>query len=359
MKLTSAVLLVGASLLIGCGPKGVTPDLLLEAPRLPSPTSARYVRSQGQPSDAVITELAKAHRWDESLSGAAASLALNWAELGTVPTTWRAREASWQAGYAYPVSTLRGWGSPIGSEPPPELLEWLAALKPEVDLGLVRARGTDGDFWVGLAATPAHDLGSLPRQIQVGGRIDLPVVAGAEATISAPDGRLFRASLEIPQPIEADQRGEWLVEVRQADRRIALFPIYAGMMPPEEVLIEPMGRPESAQRAEEQVRQAWQNARGAYGREPLEDDTMLTAAARSAITEGAANSAQVSQTLSYREDRIWFIECRAKTIEACMDQIVWNPAARPALLQIAGHQGLAVTLSDTEIHVFGWVADPR
>lgn len=345
--------------LMGCGPKGITPDLLAEAPRLPSPTSAQYVRTQTQPSDPVVAELAKGRTWEESLSGAAAALALDWAESGTAPTTWRAREAAWQAGYAYPVSTLRGWGSPVGAEPPPDLTAWIQSLDAKHDLGLVRARGATGDFWVGLAAQPSHDLGSLPRQLQIGSRLDLPVLPSGEATVSAPDGRLFRAPMAIAQPIEVDQQGEWLVEVRADDRRVALFPVYAGMMPPDEALITPLGRPESAERADAQVRAAWQDIRGAYGRGPLVDDTMLASAARSALTQGSANAGEVAQTLGYPEEKIWHIECRAKTVESCLDQIVWNPASRPALLHAGGHQGLAIELDDTHLRVFGWVADPR
>src|SRR5690606_27529378 len=88
----AALLLLGA-----CAGKQVdpTPDWN-STPQLPSPRAGSYARVPATPADPVVAALAAGHRWDESLSGAAAGLALAAVRGEGSLEEWLIREAAWQ-----------------------------------------------------------------------------------------------------------------------------------------------------------------------------------------------------------------------------------------------------------------------
>ena len=61
-------------------------------PRLPSPHSGTYARATSTPNDPVIAAIMGQHKWDASLSGAAAGLAVGRLMNNRAVTAWRARE---------------------------------------------------------------------------------------------------------------------------------------------------------------------------------------------------------------------------------------------------------------------------
>ena len=92
----SAVLLA-LCLFTGCrgGPSPASVADYAQAPQLPAPSAGTYARVPAIPNDPVVAMTAKNMRWDASLSGAAAGLALDFLEKGQPITDWSAREAVW------------------------------------------------------------------------------------------------------------------------------------------------------------------------------------------------------------------------------------------------------------------------
>lgn len=154
-----------ALLLAGCGHKAPNAAMLQAAPKLPAPRGSTYVSVNGEPGDPTIARLIHGHPWNETLSGAAAGLALDWADGRGELSGWEVREAAWQAGWAWPVLEVRGWMTAQAAPPPQELVDWLETLEQDQELGLVRARGRQGDAWVALRGKPRGSLGVKPRQV--------------------------------------------------------------------------------------------------------------------------------------------------------------------------------------------------
>ena len=114
-----------------CGPKLPSESALQAVPRLPAPRASAYANVQGSSSDPVVAKMSRNKLWNESLSGAAAGLALNWASGTGELAAWEVREAAWQAGWPWPVLEVRGWMTPPAGEPPQELIDWLEEITEE------------------------------------------------------------------------------------------------------------------------------------------------------------------------------------------------------------------------------------
>lgn len=345
------------ALLIGCVPK-VPPEAALEAPpKLPAPRAAAYVNVTGVPSDPVIARLARGLAWNESLSGAAAGLALNWASGEGELAAWEVREAAWQAGWAWPVAEVRGWMTPQAASPPQELVDWLATVDPTHDLGLVRARGARGDAWVGLSGAPRGTLAVQPRQIDIGGVLSFAPMSGAELAVADPIGVVKTYRLDEPRDVHVDVAGEWLVEVRDPQGLIALFPVYAGMVPPEAAVLTERQRPASGDHATTEFRALLNEVREIYGRAPYAEDLLIQSAANALVDKTTTSSAsELAKTLGYDQDRTWKLSCTARTLADCADRLLWNPRARPALLVEQADAGLAAELVAEGVHVVVLVA---
>ena len=106
-------------------------------------------------------------------------------------------------------------------------MAWLEKVPADVDLGLVRARGSNGDVWIGITARPRADIGNVPRLAKEGDVLELAVFEGGRNIVANANGTLIddlRVGLNLP--------GEWLIRMDDAQGTVALFPIYVTLPPP-------------------------------------------------------------------------------------------------------------------------------
>jgi hypothetical protein len=337
---------------VGCPKPTVPPAAPWESvPHLPSPTASVYNRSPETPPDRPVAGL------DASLSGAAAALALELVQGKPLSLTrWRVREALWRAGYPYPVDDAKAWTAGPSGAPPPQLLDWLAAVHDDDDLGLVRARGHDDDVWVALKARPAVKLGPVPRQVPLGGKLVLPAIPGATWAVADANGNLQRGDLTAPVELDAGSAGEWLVEVSVDGASVALFPVYVGMVPPAVSLITDGPSLRTAADALARTESLLAGIRDVYGATPLARDFMLDAGARSLLNGNAGSQDGVAKSLGLPAEQTALWECTGTTVEACLDRVVWKPENRRALLDDQSGLGLAARVDDAGVHLVGIVS---
>lgn len=337
-------------------PAQTAAQLYASRPHLPAPRAGSYTRLATQPDDPVIAALVRGLTWDASLSGAAAGLALAALEGQTGMYAWQVREKAWDAGYPYPPTRVRFWSTPLNAAPPPELLEFVRTLDASTDLGLVRARGDEHDVWVALTASPRVSVGVQPRQIQLGHRLTLPPIAGADWVVVDPAGELSRGSLDQEASIVLDLGGEWLVQVEDDRGVAARFPVYVSMAPPRLGLLEADEAPSSDAELERRSADLLLELRAIYALDEWKDDVLLTAAARTALRDGLGDKEELARRLGFDAENFFAMECRAITVEDCIDRIVWTPQTRSALLSQTTLWGLAARREPPGVRITALVA---
>lgn len=329
---------------------------LAATPRLPAPRAGTYTRLAQKPTDPVIAALVQGLTWDASLSGAAARLALDAARGNAGLYPWEIREAAWDAGYPYPVVHIRMWSTPRAAPPPDDLRAFLAELDPSVDLGLVRARGTASDVWLALLARPRASVGLQPRQVDLGDKVSLPALPNARYTVVDAAGRLYEGSTAVAQDFTMDLKGEWLFQVSDAEGVVAKFPIYVGMVPPDLGLLTASDTPLTDRGLMERVAEVFAELRGAYGLPVWERDMLLDAAARSRLQGGASDEERLASAVGFAPDRMWRLECKASTVEECVDRLMWSPYHRSALITDSRYWGLAAKRNQPGVQIVALVA---
>ncbi len=312
-----------------------------DTPKLPSPSAGTYARTEGVPPDPPLRALVQGKRWDASLSGAAAGVALAMADTPSLPS-WQVRHEVWRAGYPYPVSTLSVWHTPTGALPPDAVTAWLGRAPADGDIGLVRARNTQGDTWVGLMAEPRGNVGVQPRQLPLGATFTLPPIGGARFVVADSHGKLRAGTLELPQTFTVDEPGEWLVKVTDEAGILARFPIYVGITPPTRPLV---GETVSGDPSD-QVRDLVSTIRGAHGLAPYEDDLLFDAAARRQLQDTPLTKDELAARLGWPTDALSTWDVQAMSVAEALDRVIWEPESRPALLSESAVAGIAA--EDTE-----------
>jgi hypothetical protein len=322
-------------------------------PSLPPPQSKVFSRVAATPTDPAVARLVPTTRWDAALAGAAGGLGLE-ASLGIVSfQPWEIREAAWRAGYPIPVRQARSWSTPVGGEPPAELLEWLATVDEHTEIGLVRARSPEGDAWVALAATPRVSLPPVPREARVGAEVRFPPIPGATVVWSDPVGGLAEASLAADKVIGLHTPGCWLFDVRDAEGVAARFPVWVGMAAPDlrlYALPELPGDP--AVRAEVLLAEV----RALGSRPAWTRDATLDLLAARRLNEPDAPLGPALAKLGYDAEHAGSFSCEAPTLEACLDQILWRPEGRRVVLAAHPLSGLAVDTAGGTVRIAGLVA---
>jgi hypothetical protein len=334
--------------LAGCPKKG--PDEAVyswaDTPTLPSPSAGTYARAPGLPPDPPLAALLAGTRWDASLSGAAAGIALALAETPALPN-WQVRHEVWRAGYPYPVQTLSVWHGPKEGPPPVGVAAWLAKLPSDADLGLVRARNVNADTWVGLLATPRGNVGVQPRQLPLGASFTLPPIDGARFVVADSLGGLKAGTLELPQTFTVDHPGEWLVKVTDATGVLARFPIYVGVTPPTEPVV---GEPVEGDSVT-QLRDLVAHLRAVHGLEDFSEDLLFDAAARRQLQKGTLTKDELAARLGWDSQALSTWDVQASSVAEALDRVIWEPESRPALLSEAAVAGIAAEDTSNGVRV--------
>jgi len=324
-------------LLLACVPKAASPDAV---PVLPATTAPLYTRAPGTPPDAVVASVAEGLPWDETLSGAAAALALGHSRkpmLEGHEVQWAAYRSGWP-------HLLVSFGIELVGidETPSRLLSGLRV--PERGaVGLARARGQKGDTWVLLVGEVLLDLPAFARSHEINGQLELNPGSDdrweqVQVRAATPSGEIRVGNL-----LTLDEPGEWVVEVRglRGERSVDLVraPLYVGIEEPQDAPIV-ISRPASLDNPDAL------HALAVDGMDELRDlvnaptlviEPMLETSARKALSEwqsGEPISNPVARMagLGYADSPVAELRCHAVSVNACLDDLYWAVDTRTDLL---------------------------
>jgi len=342
-----------STLLLGCPKGSPAPVDWAATPQLPSPSAGTYSRVQAKPTDRGVQHALGGRAWDASLGGTAAGLALSLVTQPGTLTPQEVREAAWRAGWPFPLRSVHSAWGPTMAPPPPSMQEHIRNVPANVDLGLVRARGDQQDVWVLVTSQPKVDLGSIPRQLALGSVMRLPAVGpGTTFTAASPTGEVSEGHLELGWSTETNIAGEWLIEIREGTTRVALFPVYVGVPPPTLSLLPTGEAPQNGAVAERRAKDLLTQVREAYNLNPPGEDPMLQGAVPWAMANATGTTApEIARRVGVDASDLWRLDCRAATVEACLDQILWDPAARPALLANRVWWGAGATVNSDGVRM--------
>jgi hypothetical protein len=311
------------------------PDVV---PTLPNPRGEVYAAVPATPKDPLVAQAARGLPWDEALSGAATGLALA-ALAGEAPD---AREARWRAivaGYPYPVVGRAMAKAGIG-EIPTGLIDEARRAAGD-DVGLVRARGEDGDLWVLLVGRRRAPVPPLAREARIREVVPLGagdwVVSDADGDVRRPDGELV-----------LDEPGEWLLRLEADGVPVATFPMYVAAPTPE---TPPVVAVTGTVDWDAEVRATVDASRARVGLGPLGDEPALDSVARARLrlfVEGKPlpSAPQQLRAAGFVGVPVAGAECRAGTVAECLDAIWWDPARRGVL--VGEHAALGVAAQETD-----------
>lgn len=333
-------------LLLACATTVGPPEDLDGPPVLPAPEAPLYAAAPGEPTDGALKAALRAMpelRWDESLSGAAAGVALR-VGAGEAVDDAVVRWAAWRAGWMWPVDRWVVGLSEEAAQPPPEVA---AALQGGGVIGLARARGAAGEAWVVLRSTPEVGVAAFPRAWRLDDTLRLEVTdPGWSAPLlaaMAPSGRLVEAGV-----VTLDETGEWLVQATSqsaegVEARLVV-PVYVEVEPPERPPVA-FG-PAVGRDAERSVDLAWDvlDALRAPADLPvLASHPLLEAAARSQLAGEPMDVGRV-QGLGFSDGG--GVTCAAPTVVACIEPLAWTLEHRPDLLGPGRRWGGVAAVTD-------------
>jgi len=308
------------------------------APRLPAPEAGVYATHLTAPSDPLVSTVLGDIPWEESLSGAAGALGVELA--GGRPTdAWVIRWAALRAGYPFPIDEFSYERVAEGavSQSILEILQQTA--QPHDHAGLVRVRGGQGDYWVGLVSHPRIELQPVPRALPLGGELELVCTSSdvLQLSLVSPSGHLELSDLRQGRSIALDEEGEHWVEIRDSVGVAAAFSVYVGEM---DDLTAPL--PQTTHIAADPYSlelDTWDlldEVRAFYGWETPAEDPILGPVARAHLDdhmgyEGPASGAFRGEPGSCRAS----MSCGLVVgdgVEACFHQWLVDPSARAALV---------------------------
>ncbi|MEC8191796.1 MAG: hypothetical protein VX944_10910 [Myxococcota bacterium] len=302
-------------------------------PILPASMAPVYATGHALPKDELVAQVALGLAWDESLSGAAAALALSDQALGIE----RAQYAAFRAGYPYLVRIVSSGSVPAGTHPD-ALVRTLHTVMNKTDrLGLARVRSDAVDRWVALVSSPNGALEPFEREQALGAELTLSMdVPGTWMAVS-PSGRV--QSGPVPGAVSLDEEGEWWLELDGIDRTVSALPVYVGMPTPTGTVIElpgdefagPVEAADEAMLLVSDVREAFSMAR-------LRDDGTLETLAQYPLNLLLSNdwdreSGEVRlQGAGFTGGPVGQIQCQGTTVATCVDSMLRSGRERAILL---------------------------
>jgi hypothetical protein len=129
--------------------------------------------------------------------------------------------------------------------------------------------------------------------------------------------------LSTTQTLYLDSEGEWLLAITDSTGDLARFTLYAGTESPSDAIIIGAAIPvANAQAAKKAATDILADAREVYGLSPWDEDPYLMSTA--ATLFDAASIETDENTVEWK--------CTGRTVEDCVDQMLWIPAYRTTLL---------------------------
>lgn len=349
-----------------------------DPPILPAPRAPSYALGLGRPRDPLVRELVEATAqlvgfdrgiaWTESLSGAAAGLALD-ADFPSEDPKADLAKARWAAicaGYPYPVlDVIHGDVSPATY--PDQLAREIARIaSPGDDLGVVRARVPSADRWVVVIGHSLGRVAAFPREVHAGDALPLSADRSGTWAVVSPTGRVQRGTL--PGRPLLDEPGEWWVEIdldEVTSAPVVSVPVYVDMATPREPLLDlPGATVTDAPQAERLAITLLGQVRDAFELTVPKRDPTLDTLARDALerrlTDGwdAAEALRKLRAAGFVDDDAAQLTCTAPTVARCIDQLMHRIEGRSALLRPGiGVAGVAALADQKQVTLVLDVAD--
>jgi len=321
-------------------------------PRVPSPVAPLYAHAAERARDPLVRG-AFAGEVDESLSGAATGLALALLaspRLDPGELRWKAV----LAGYPWPVRGAASARTAVDGVPAELLTQALGAAATR-DVGLVRARGNEGDIWVLVEGERRGTIPATPREPPPGTDLPFP---GYSVRASTPAGDL----VESRDGLRVEQAGEWLVELSDAQGVVATFPLYVGTRTPAASPFAGAASAENAGDIDEDLLVRLDALDAWYKRPAAERDPMLDAVARARLRDFVANKPLSPSPVQLAAGGFADADagaCRGSSVAACLDAMWWSVADRGPLSGPYQTIGMAALNSGGVVHVVVAGADRR
>ncbi len=291
------------TLLLACPKKGPIEAPVTEgAPVVPAMVAPLYKVSPASPKDPLIAWAMDGRAYDETLAGAAGSLAFVQSEDGGIDEAavrWALIRAGWPFGFSQvELATVEQERTPA------LLLAELESVPVDMPVGLVRVRTPQGDTWVMVVAEVPIAMAPFAREADIGDPLALAVDPAGWTRLSqrtlAPSGRIHEGAVVYGEP------GEWLVELSGVDasgqgRLLVQVPVYVGEDTPDDgpFLSADASRP-SEPEARQQALMAVDVLRDLLGTAGLEVDPVLASVAGTEADRRAQGGAAADQPVRVR-----------------------------------------------------------
>lgn len=320
--------------LLACSQK---PAVDFGPPVLPAMEAPLYAAAPYTPGDGLVAAvLGEGVQADESLSGAAAAVALAHSEGASIDgsaVTW----AAYRSGWPHAVLDWQLVRVPEGERPGRDFEQALEGWRADgAAIGVARARGGSGDTWVALRSRAWVDLGAFPREWSPGATFSWPVTDdggyGPLRQLAVGPGLDVREG-----ELELDAAGEWVTELRGqrggGEVLLARVPLYVGQPTPEDgPFVEPVDTdtPEAILRALDELR-------GLERAPTLRGDSALDAAAqeglRALLHTGAPDPGSLDRLARLGYPEAAELTCSGGTVTECLEDLWWSIDDRRLLLQ--------------------------
>ena len=319
---------------LACGAKSPTSveGPLPSIPKIPAPQAVRYTVGLDTPKDFLVNQMVRDLPWSESLSGAAAEIALK-----VVGRPIRLQDAQWaaiRAGYPYPIDQIIVGDVDIDQFPKDlhKMLQTTSATR----LGVVRVRMGTMDRWVVLLSNDGPLTEGFSRELSVGA--ELTVEGEGEYSLLTPTGTVQQGQLPFKQSMDA---GEWWFEVTSTKGGMSV-PVYVGEGTPvhplfitDEIGLE-IAEPD---RLEEEAFILIEEMRERQGLVSVFEDSSLLESFSEQALESVLNGTwnrdegiQLLEKVGFVGGPVYQIACQGDSVYACLDELSWTIEGRRALL---------------------------
>ena len=319
---------------LACGPKNQVSKTgpLPSIPKIPAPQAVRYSVDLDTPKDFLVAQMVRDLPWSESLSGAAAEIALK-----VVDRPIRLQDAQWaaiRAGYPYPVEQIIV--GDVDVDRFPKDLQKILQTTSATRIGVVRVRKGSMDRWVVLFSKDGPLTEGFSRELDVGA--ELVVEGEGQYSLLTPSGSIQQGDLPFQQNMDA---GAWWLEVT-SNKGIVSVPVYVGEGTPVHPLFmtEDVGLEiDQPDQLEEEAFILIEEMRERQGLVSVfEDSSLLESFAEQALesvlngTWNHTESIQLLEKVGFVGGPVYQVTCQGESVYVCLDTLSWTIKGRQALL---------------------------
>lgn len=302
-----------------------------DIPILPSPIADTYVVGEAKPKDWLVAQQVEGLPWDESLSGAAAKIGLDFADN---PTLAAARWSATQAGYPYAVEKIIV-GRVAASKVPDGLQDAISSqVSRRGHVGLSRVRRGSDDVWVALIGSGGTSLPAIKRSYQLNEELRHDF-RGMSWSLLSPSGRVYSGQQNLDLPLS--EKGEWWLEITNRSNVVCSVPLYVDIVdPPTNFFSDFTRHHESPKDVERRVLREVNHLRNQEGLNDVREDGALRTLGIAPLEDQSKRDLEQALSsmtaLGYPEELSYQGVCVHDSVGTCLDELTWDINARRLFL---------------------------